>query len=425
MTILLIIYEKGGMGGMTEQMQNDLDLFQMALQIEEPWFVSYREFEDKQLHVYLNFKRGAEFACPLCGKPGNKVHDVPNQNREWRHLDFWQYQTLLHARLPRIDCTDCDKISTVKVDWARPKAGFTWHFESHAMALMKEMAVAAAARILREHDTLLWRIFRYYVHKAMMEMDMSGVKRIAIDETSSKRGHNYITLFVDVDTKRVLFATEGKDSEVLNAFKSFLEGRQISPEQITEVCCDMSPAFIAGVEKHFPQANITFDKFHVMKLVNEAVDQVRREEQKDVHVLKKTRYLWLKNESNLSEEQQQRVKKLNELNLKTAKAYRLKLAIQELWTYPTIFADLYFSRWYQWAVRSQIEPMAHTAKSLKKHELGILRWFQTKMTNGLLEGINSLVQATKRKARGYRTIGNYIAMVYATANKLAIQVKPH
>lgn len=340
-------------------------------------------------------------------------------------MDFWQYQTILHARLPRIECLDCGKISTVQVDWSRPRAGFTWHFESHAMSLMKEMPVAAAARILREHDTLLWRIFRYYVHKAMSELDLSQVQRIAIDETSSRRGHHYITLFVDVDTKKVLFATEGKDRSVLKQFASFLEERQVPSEQITDVCCDMSPAFIAGIETYFPKADVTFDKFHVMKWVNEAVDQVRREEQKDVHELKKTRYLWLKNESDLSAEQQQRVKKLNELNLKTAKAYRLKLAIQEMWSYPAIFADLYFAKWYQWAVRSQVEPMVQAAKSIKKHEHGILRWFQTKMTNGLLEGINSLVQASKRKARGYRTIKNYMTMVYATANKLEIQVEPH
>lgn len=409
-----------------EDYQNDLDMFQAALEIESPWFVSYRELDRKagQLHVYLNFKRGAEFSCQHCGLNG-KVHDIVNEDRTWRHLDFWQYQTVLHARLPRIHCKHCGKITTVRVSWAREHASFSWLFEAHVMALMTEMPVAAAARKVGEHDTRLWRIFHYYVERAMKEMDITGVKRIALDETSSRRGHEYVTLFVDIDTKRVLLATEGKGSVGLLTFKKFLTGRGIDPTQIEEACCDMSAAFIAGIEEHFPTAQITFDKFHVMKLVNEAVDEVRREEQKEVVELKKTRYVWLKNESRLTEGQKQTMLKLKDMNLQTGKAYRLKLALQDMWTYPTIYADLYFKQWMQWAVRSQVEPMTAVARSLQRYAPGILRWFQTKMTNGLLEGINSLVQAAKRKARGYRTTRNFIAMIYATANKLKITVEPH
>ena len=122
--------------------------------------------------------------------------------RSWRHLDFWQFKTYLHARIPRIHCGVCDKIRTVHVDWSRPKAGFTWMFEAEVMQLMKEMPVAAVARKVDEHDTRLWRIFHYYVDKAMKQLDMTHVKRIAIDETSSRRGHEYVTTFVDTDTKR-------------------------------------------------------------------------------------------------------------------------------------------------------------------------------------------------------------------------------
>jgi transposase len=159
-----------------------------------------------------------------------------------------------------------------------------------------------------------------------------------------------------------------------------------------------------------------------MKMVNESVDEVRREEQKEVDELKKTRYIWLKNEANLTDSQQEKLVKLKDTNLLTARAYRIKLALQEWWTYPAIYADLYFDSWYKWVVRSQIPPMIETAKSLKRHEDGILRWFQTKLTNGLLEGLNSLIQATKRKARGFKTIDNFIAMSYVTVNKLVITV---
>lgn len=407
-----------------ENVEHELDLYQVALGIEEPWYVSYRELDTKAstLHVGLNFRRGAEFACPDCGK-ACKVFDVINEDRTWRHLNFWQYQTILHARLPRVKCGECGKVLTVKVDWARPQTGLTWRFEAYVMELMKEMPVAAVAREVNEHDTRLWRVLRYYVNRAMAEMDMSQVKRIAIDETSSRRGHQYITLFVDVDTKKLLFAVEGKGATGLATFVSFLSERGIAAEQIEEFVCDMSAAFISGIGEHFPKAGITFDKFHVMKMVNESVDQVRRDEQKEVEELKKSRYIWLKNEENLTASQREKLVKLKDLNLVTGRAYRIKLALQDMWTYSPLLADLYFGSWYRWAVRSQIQPMVDAAKSLKRHEDGILRWFQTKMTNGLLEGLNSLIQATKRKARGFRTVGNFIAMAYVTVNKLQITVR--
>ncbi|WP_062350066.1 ISL3 family transposase [Bacillus kwashiorkori] len=405
----------------------EYSVFQKALGIEDPWYVIDYELNqnDYILDIYLDFRRGSEFVCTHCGHPQAKVHDIVNDDRTWRHLNFWQYQTILHARLPRTKCNLCNKIRTIHVEWSRPGAGFTWFFESELMQLMKEMPVATVARKVGEHDTRLWRVFHYYVDKAMKELDFSNVKRIAIDETSSRRGHEYVTLFVDMDTKLVLFATEGKDANVLKKFSSFLKDHNVEPNNIKEVCSDMSPAFKKGVETEFPEAHITFDKFHVMKLMNEALDQVRRNEQIEQPGLKKTRYLWLKNHKNLNTEQQEKILKLKDTNLKTARAYRLKLSLQEMWTKTERFATLHFNEWYQWATRSQLEPIIKVAQTLKKHEQGILRWFVSKMTNGLLEGINSLVQAAKRKARGYRTTKNFIAMIYATANKLLISVEPH
>lgn len=410
-----------------QDFEKEYTLFQKALNIQDPWYVDdYKLVESSgQFHIFLDFKRGAKFPCPHCGHEHNGVHDIANDDRMWRHKDFWQYQTYLHARIPRIKCDSCNKILTVKVDWSRPKAGFTWLFEAYVMQLMKEMPVSAVAREVKEHDTRLWRVFHYYVQKNMDELDLSNLTRIAVDETSSRRGHRYVTLVVDVDSKRVIFATEGKDSSVIQSFKNHLESKGVEATAIKECCCDMSPAFIKGIEEAFPEAHITFDKFHVMKLVNEAVDKVRREEQADEPLLKKTRYLWLKNAQNLSNPQLEKLTKLKDSHLKTAKAYRLRLALQSMWSTSTLFSGWYFDDWYNWAIRSRLEPMVGVARTLKKHEKGILRWFTSRMTNGLLEGINSLVQASKRKARGYRSTKNFIAMIYATANKFTLTVKPH
>jgi len=160
------------------EFQKDLDMFQQALDIQDPWFVSYREFdkEQEQLHIYLNFKRGAKFMCSNCGSANNPVHDVLNGDRTWRHLNFFQYQTIIHARLPRVACKSCGKIHTIHVPWARPSAGFSWNFEAYALSLMKEMPVAAVARQIGEHDTRLWRIFKYYVQKSIEEIDLTNVK---------------------------------------------------------------------------------------------------------------------------------------------------------------------------------------------------------------------------------------------------------
>lgn len=207
----------------------DYSAFEAALNIESPWYVTDYHLDQKNnaLDIFLDFHRGATFVCPHCGHPHAKVYDVVDENRTWRHLDFWQFPTYLHARLPRVKCDICGKIRTVIVDWSRKGAGFTWFFESKVMSLMKEMPVSAVAREVGEHDTRLWRVFHYYVDKAMDELDISAVERIAIDETSAKRGHQYVTLFVDIDTKRVLFATEGKGADVFNTFKGFLLKRSI------------------------------------------------------------------------------------------------------------------------------------------------------------------------------------------------------
>jgi transposase len=396
------------------------DLFRVMLELEEPWTLTHVELDEKEKtwHLLIDFKPGTLFACPHCGAMCT-AHDT--KVKTWRHLDLWDWKTYLHARVPRTDCDDCHKVTRVQVPWSRANSNFTLMFDAWAMRLMAEMPVNAAARELREHDTRMWRIFHHYVEKAMAELDLTRVKRIAIDETSSRRGHRYITLFVDADAKTVLFATEGKGMDTLGRFKELLSTKGAYAEQIEEVCCDMSPAFIRGIEDYFPKAEITFDKFHVMKLVNEAVDDVRIAEQKQTPELKHTKYIWLKNEFNLKAEQKATLTRLKDSNLQTGRAYRLKLAMQDFWSTPHILADVYLREWIGWATRSQLTPMVSLAKTIKQHEEGILRWFHSKMTNGLLEGINGLVQAAKRKARGYRNVENLIAMVYMTANKPRLQ----
>ena len=242
----------------------DLELFQMALGLTAPWYVARTSFDagEKRLDIYLDFRRGGRFSCSECGVSDCPAYD--SEERTWRHLNFFEHVSYLHARTPRIDCARCG-VRAVAVPWGRRESGFTLLFEAFVMALVSQMPVRAIARLVKEHDTRLWRIVHHYVEQARSEQDHSEVEEIGIDETASRRGHRYITTFVDLDRARVLFATPGKDASTLGAFRRDLEAHGGHPTQISEVCCDMSPAFIAGVAQAFPEAEITFDRFHVTR----------------------------------------------------------------------------------------------------------------------------------------------------------------
>lgn len=401
----------------------DTDLFQMALGLFPPWLVERCEFdpEEKRLDIFIDFSRGGEFGCPECGRAGCKAYDT--QDKTWRHLNFFEHVTYLHVRTPRVDCPDCG-VKVVPVPWAREGSGFTLLFEAFILAMAKEMPINAVARLVGEHDTRIWRILHHYVEQARGEQDYSKVTKIGLDETSSKRGHNYITVFVDMARSKVLFATPGKDAATLTAFKEDLEAHGGHSGQIKDACCDMSPAFIRGLEDTFENSSITFDKFHVIKVINEAVDEVRRSEQKTRPELKKTRYAWLKNPENLSKKRQAVIDELNvkKMNLKTSRAYQIKLTFQDVYDQPRHRAEAFLKRWYFWATHSRLQPIIDAARTIKRHWAGILQWFESKINNGVLEGINSLIQAAKAKARGYRSNRNLITIIYLIAGKLDLRV---
>jgi len=394
-----------------------ITLFTMALGLQAPWQVKDLQFnpEGHRLDILLDFTPGASFPCPVCGQPC-KTHDT--QERTWRHMDFFQHSAYLTARVPRCKC-DQHGVKQVNVPWARPGSGFTLMFEALAMMIMPTMPMNAAARLLREHDTLLWRIGHHYVDAARAKVDMSKVREIGVDETAGKRGQDYITLMVDMVERKLLFAVEGKGHETLKAFKADLETHGGDAARIKEASLDMSQAFVKGLRESFPNAHLTFDRFHVMKLLGEAVDAVRRKEAKDRPELKKTRYIWLKNPSNLTASQERRLDTLQDANLLTAEAYRLKLTFQDLYYQCNPRdASQFLDEWITMTEASGLEPMAKAAATIKDHKDGVLRWFRSGLTNGILEGINSLLQAAKAKARGYRTHQNLITMAYLIAAKL-------
>ena len=394
----------------------DLDIFQAALGLGEEWTVVKTEFDaqGKRLDIYLDFYPGTQFPCMVCGLP-TRVYDTTE--RIWRHLKFFQYATYIHARLPRVEYQK-DGVRQIQIPWARERSGFTLLFEALVMALADEMPICAIVDMVGVHDTRIWRIIERYVNKDVARLDLSKVRKVGVDKTSSKRGHHYVTLFVDMDTSKVIFVTKGKDADSLQAFKEHLEAHKGKADQILEFSSDLSPAFIAGITTYFPNAHSTFDKFHVMKLLNKAVDDTRLSEQMQERSLKSSRYVWLKNPQNLTKKEQAKLDTFSGKKLKTGRAYRMKLLFQELFTYEENQALFGLKKWYIWAMHSRLDPIKAFAKTLKKYWNGITRWFKSKLTNGVLEGLNSFVQAAKVRARGYRSIEYFKLMISMVAGKL-------
>ncbi len=306
-----------------------------------PWKVAECQFDVNQerLNIHLDFLKGSQFSCPACDQADCAVHDT--KEKSWRHLNFFQHETYMTARVPRIKCSNCG-VRLINVPWARAGSEFTLLFEAYIMILAPSMPVKRIAELVSEHDTRLWRMIQHHVDEAREEADYSDVKKVGVDETSSKRG------------------------------------------------------------------------------LNEAVDEVRRQEQKDHPELKNSRYIFLKNPENLTDKQANRLEdiKLKNLNLKTIRAYQIRLNFQELWLQPPDQAEAFLKKWYFWATHSRIEPVKEAAYTIKRHWDGVLNWFKSRINNGILEGFNSLVQAAKARARGYRTTEYLITMIYLITGKL-------
>ncbi len=402
---------------------NTEQLFQVALNLESPWLIENVEFpeETKQLEITLDFPRGSHFPCPECGKLC-PIHDT--QEKTWRHLNFFQYETHLRAKQPRVKC-DRHKVKVVNLPWARPGSGFTLLFEALVMAFAQNgMTGNAIARIVGEHDTLIWRIIRHYIEEARTRENFSEVKSVGVDETSKGKGHDYVTVFMDFDQQKILFVTEGKDAKTVTEFKQDLELHHGDPAQIEDACMDLSRAFQAGFNKEFEQVQLTFDQFHLMKIINKAVDDVRKQEQQLYpDLFHKSKYVWLKNEWNLTGKQKEKRQEIFADNragkLQTIKAYHLRSVFQDVFSIedPTE-GEAFLNTWYFWATHSRIESMIQAAKTIKAHWDGVVRWFQSKISNGLLEGMNSLIQAAKARARGFRNVEYFKTAIYLVGSKL-------
>jgi transposase len=410
-------------------------LFTSALGLQPPWVVEDVKLDTVKRRIDFEVTcQGALLACPQCGTPSQPVHD--RLRRSWRHLDFFQFEAWLHADVPRIACASCGKTTQVDVPWARPGSGFTAAFEALALALCRELPVRQAAALLRCSDKQLWRRIEFYVERARALEEFAGVQVIGVDETSLRRGQNYITVVHDLEAKRLLFATEGRDHQTVLDFADDLKAHGGDPAEVRHVCMDMSAAYTKGAGLALPNAAISYDRFHVVAMANEAMDQVRRAEMsddapavqaalegQDGHPLKSLMWGMRKNPSGWNAKQLDAMYWLQRSTLKSARAWRLKMALREVYALARSHndpqratADL--QAWLSWARRCRLEPFKKLAATIKARFEAVVRGMTDHRSNAFVEAMNGQLQQAKRAARGYRTSKNFIAIAYLRLSRL-------
>lgn len=410
-------------------------LFQDLLGLGLNWEVVESRFEPETGTIFLEIRETPRLWESLrCPKDGGRVFCYDHTAElSWRHLNVFQHRCVITCRLPRAKGRQSGHVFRVRPPWEGLSSHFSKEFEAFALLLMREMPMSKVGEIVGETDTRLWRMLFRQVEAAYAEADFSTVSAVGVDEMSVRKGHEYISVFADLVAKRVLFATEGKDKETWDKFVEALEKHNGHRHAITQASMDMSKAYQAGVAENCRNAQVVFDKFHVIKNVNEAVDQVRRVEVRlggagVWAALHKSQWIWRKNPENLTEQEQGRLAKILDKNLCTAKAYQMRLVLQDIYQSPDVTTARHrfrvWCRWVRWVARFHktllFASMVKMAQMIEKHLAGILGYWKSGLTNAFMEGLNSVFSATKRKARGYRSTTHLTAMLYFVAGKLRL-----
>lgn len=410
-------------------------LFHELLGLGLNWEVAESRFDQTRGTVYLELGETARlWDSTRCPNDGGRVFCYDHTEvLTWRHLNVFQHRCEIHCRLPRGKCRQCGHVFRVRPPWEGLSTHFTKEFEAFALVLMREMPMSRVAEIVGETDTRLWRMLFRQVDAAYTEADFSQVCCVGVDEMSVHKGHEYVSVFADLVARRVLFATEGKDRGTWLSFVEALEQHNGHRHAITQASMDMSQAYQAGVAENCRNAQVVFDKFHVVKNANEAVDHVRRAEvrlggQGVWAALHKSQWLWRKNPANLTDQEQARLARIKDKNLATAKAYQMRLVLQDIYRSAEATTARHrfkvWCRWVRWVARcykaNLLASMVKLAQMVENHLAGILAHWKWGVTNAFMEGLNSVFSGTKRKARGYRSTTHLITMLYFVAGKLRL-----
>jgi len=397
----------------------DTKLFETILGLQVPWRISRVALDTATQRVDLWVEHAADvrWTCPECATDV-ACRDHADE-RVWRHLDICQFQTFLHARVPRVECPT-HGIRQVRVPWAEVRSRFTLLMERLIIDLIQQCStVTGACRLAGISWDEAWGVMERAVTRGRARKVARPIPYVGVDEKAFRKGHRYHTIVCDLERSTVEFVAEDRKTESLAAYYAQLTDQQ--REALKAVAMDMWEPYIGATREGLADgdAKIVFDRFHIMREMTKAVDTVRKQEHRaflradDDSPLTGTKYLWLFSDERRPERHADAFATLQALNLKVGRAWAIKEALRTLWTYRQGAAvSRFFSRWYGWATRSRLEPVRKVARILKRHCDGVLRFVKHPITNGVAEGLNSKIMSIKRKAGGFRNPSNFTTAIY-------------
>lgn len=410
----------------------DTALYESILGLTAPWHVVdvKLDTEAQKVEVWVENSEKS-LRCPTCGAKSLRYDARP---RRWRHLDTCQFQTILCASVPRVRCRE-HGVRQVRIPWAERGSKFTALFEARVIRWLEEASISAVADLFGLDwgtvDRIMGRAVRRGLKRKSFEQGHKLPARLGIDETSFQKRHEYVTVICDQDSGDVVHVGDGRSAEAVSEYlKPFdLEARGA----VETVAMDMWQAYITSVTEWIPDAErkICFDKFHVAQHLSKAVDQVRRQENKQLiaegeDALKKTRYLWLMNTDELSEEARRRFEQVQRIATKTARAWAIKEAGMEVWRYRSRFwARKALEAWYDWAIRSRLAPIKKVARMLKRRLAGVINAMHHGITNARSESINARIKWVKFSARGFRNRDRFRRAIYFHLGGLDFTLEVH
>jgi transposase len=368
----------------------------------------------EQIVVEIERFKSRRLRCGVCRRPCQRVHQV-EEARSWRDLSLHHLPMVLLYRPRRVRCPRCG-VRMEAVPWAQLWARVTTALARAVAELARHLSWQETARHFRLDWKSVASIVRRVVAYGLARRRRQPLHILGIDEVSRRKGHHYLTVAYDLERGALLWVGEDRTEETLTRF--FMELGRRRSATIRVVCLDMWQAYLKAVRNHAPNAQILFDRFHLVQHLNQAVDEVRRNEMRRLSgrektAFKKTRFLLLKNPWNLRTEEKERLSTLVRWNTPIVRAYYLKEAFQLFWDYrqPTR-AGQHLQRWMHSAMRSRLQPFKELVQMLRAHLSGVLAWTRLRVSNGALEGMNNKIKLVSHRSFGFRTVKNFTAAIY-------------
>ncbi len=403
---------------------DECQLYTALLELRDPWKVSHVSLNPgkKTVEIYIIHEKGSQLQCPTCRK-NCMVYDHL-KDRTWRDLDSIEFMTFIHANPPRISCPEHGVIEAI-MPWTEKISRFSLRFEKRSIRMLQNLDTFNFTEIMNVSWDQAWNILDRAVKRGM-ERKRGRPSVIGVDEKSYRKGHKYITLIYDMDRNGVDYISFDRKKKSLDEYYITLTEDQLS--SITAVSMDMWDPFMSSTMAYVPDAGskIVFDRFHVMRHINGAVDTTRKEENRMLSAngrdeLRGTRYIWIYASENLPDRYREKYNELKKSDLLTGKAYSMKENIRNLWNAPTLEdARRYWNNWYSWVIHSSIDAMKDVARMMKTHIDRILNYFTHRITNARAEGINSKIALIEKMAYGYRNKEHLKTAIYFRCGNLEL-----